>query len=104
MMQPRVNDQGAVIHKYKLPFKYRLLDTVEVPVRHGQLLHLAIQHGAIHVWAVVDPRTSEAPTVFHCAGTGVEIDTSWHHLGTVIDGDYVWHVFSESRRLGTRDA
>lgn len=97
------NDRDAVIHKYRLPFKSDLKDTVEVRVRHGRLLHLAVQHGDIHVWAAVDPRTSEAFTVFHLAGTGAEIDTSWHHMGTVVDGDYVWHIFTESGRL-VRDA
>jgi hypothetical protein len=36
-----------VIHKYRLPFKSDLTDLVEVPVRHGRPLHLAVQHGEI---------------------------------------------------------
>lgn len=42
-----------VIHKYRLPFKSGLVDVVEVPVRVGRLLHVALQHGEIHAWAAV---------------------------------------------------
>lgn len=92
----------VVIHKYCLPFKSRIVDIVEVPVRSGRLLHLAVQHGEIHVWAAVDHTDHETSTIFHLVGTGGLADTSWHHLGSVIDGDYVWHIFSETARLVTR--
>lgn len=84
-----------VIHKYRMPFKSELLDAVDIPVREGDLLHLAIQHGDIHVWAAVDPTTEPITARFHLRGTGSTVDPAWYHLGTVLDGDYVWHVFSE---------
>jgi hypothetical protein len=97
-------DLDAVIHKYCLPFLTQRTDHVEVPIRNGKLLHVAVQHGDIHLWAAVDPRDTESHAVFRLAGTGTMVDTSWHHLGTVLLGDYVWHVFSELRRLKVRDA
>lgn len=88
-----------VIHKYRLPFKSEMVDRVEVPVRRGRPLHLAVQHGEIHLWAAVDPAGSEVPTEFRLVGTGGKVELDWHHLGTVLDGDYVWHIFSASQRL-----
>jgi hypothetical protein len=86
---------ALVIHKYRLPFKSERSDVVEVPVRVGRLLHVALQHGEIHAWAAVDPGWPEVAHRFRLAGTGAPIDPSWHHLGTVLDGAYVWHIFSE---------
>lgn len=91
-------DLDAVIHKYRLPFLTQGA-VVEVPIRNGRLLHLAVQHDEIHLWVAVDPNDRESHAVFRLVGTGGMIDTSWHHLGTVQHGDFVWHVFSDLNRL-----
>jgi hypothetical protein len=84
-----------VIHKYRLPFHDGLHDLVEVPVRSGGFMHVAMQDGEVHVWAAVDPRAPEQLTRFRLVGTGSTVDLSWHHLGTVMDGPYVWHIYTE---------
>jgi hypothetical protein len=86
--------EQLVIHKYRLPFKSELAEVVEVTVRVGKLLHLAIQHDDVHVWAAVDPARPEVAARFRLVGTGSPVDPSWH-LGTVLDSGYVWHIFSE---------
>ena len=90
-----------VIHKYRLPFKSELKDVVDVEVRPGDHLHLALQGGDIHAWAAVDPDRELVTARFRLVGTGGRVDPVWHHLGTVLDGGYVWHVFCEHtwRRL-----
>jgi hypothetical protein len=91
-------DLDAVIHKYRLPFLTDNSDLVEIRVRDGKLLHLAVQHGDIHVWAAVDPTDPGHHACFRLAGTGAMVDPSWRHLGTVMHAEYVWHVFSERSR------
>lgn len=93
-----------VIHKYRLPFLETGLSVVDVPVRVGGLMHLAMQHGEVHVWAAVDPKSRETLTRFHLVGTGGAVDPSWRHLGTVMDGGFVWHVFSSTVTAITRQA
>lgn len=88
--------QTLVIHKYRLPFMETGIAAVDVPVRVGGLMHLAMQHGEVHVWAAVDPNAREVLTRFHLVGTGGAVDLSWYHLGTVMDNGFVWHVFTEA--------
>lgn len=91
---------NQVIHKYRLPFYSDSTDTVAVSVRVGELMHLAMQDGDVHVWAAVDPAAPKVPAQFRLVATGSTVDPSWCHLGTVLDRGYVWHVFAESDALG----
>lgn len=93
------SEMDAVIHEYRLPFRTELGNSTKIDVFSGRLLHLALQHGEIHLWAAVDAHRGPTPMVFHLVGTGGRVNSAWHHLGSVLAGAAAFHVFSESRTI-----
>lgn len=60
----------------------------------AQVLTLAVQHGRIFAWIMVDPDAEVRPWVFEIYGTGHAIPEGQRmFLGTVFQNQFVWHVF-----------
>jgi hypothetical protein len=53
---------------------------------------VAIQHGWIKLWTVVDNEAMRVDRTFYIAATG-ELLPMGHYIGTVHDKALVWHVF-----------
>lgn len=88
---------------YKAVYKYALQTvgrfTIDVPM-DARFLHVAVQHGRIQLWALVDPSAPIEKRAIAVVHTGsVVLPPGAGYLGTVITdgGDYVRHVFD----LGT---
>jgi hypothetical protein len=70
---------------------------IGVPVR-SRCVHVAIQHGVITMWRLVeDPNTEMTDRRFVIRGTGHPVEEQAMHLGTVLDGAFVWHLFEVFR-------
>lgn len=77
-------------------FQLRLGDQDIISMPKGaRLLHVAMQHHSLCVWALVDPVAPLVRRGFRIAGTGHPIDGNdcKNHVSTVFDGPFVWHVF-----------
>lgn len=81
-------------------FKYTLaitdLQMVAMPI-DAEILSVQDQHGALTLWAIVDPSAPVVATAFAVYGTGhpMYADREHRHVGTVQmhEGSLVWHVF-----------
>lgn len=60
-------------------------------------LSVAMQHGELQMWAMVDPSASaKRVIVVTVYGTGHPMpDKPGIFVGSVQDGPYVWHVFAQ---------
>jgi hypothetical protein len=84
------------IYKYELA----LGDRVTIPMPVGaRPLSVAIQHGRMCLWAMVNTERPKDLATFHVYGTGHSIDADdaprLVHVATVLDSVFVWHVFWE---------
>lgn len=80
-------------------FRLALTDRQDVVMPTGAIpLCAQMQHGAITVWASVDPRSELEPRRFVIVGTGNEGPPfdGLTYLSTVQDRQFVWHVFYQS--------
>lgn len=78
-----------VIHKYELHAGETVLQLPEA----ADPVHLAIQHGKLCLWAMLDPLATRVSRRFLVCATGEAIPSSTSYLGTVLESVYVWHVF-----------
>lgn len=81
------------VYKYTLHPAGRF--TIDVPV-DARFLHVAVQHGRIQLWALVDPSAPVERRSIAVVHTGsIVIPPGAGYLGTVITdgGNYVRHVF-----------
>lgn len=96
------------ILKYKLPFLWDNTGIVNIEMpQTSSPLHVALQNGEIHVWALVADSGKKRTERFRMYGTGQPIEgvnalglivgSVPRYLGTVHQGDLVWHVFHEPR-------
>lgn len=101
----------ARVFKYRLPFLSDNTDVVNVDMpQPATVLHVALQCGEIHVWALVDTSGKSRPERFRMYATGQTVDgfnvlgllmdAMPRYVGTVHQGDLVWHVFHEPRADG----
>lgn len=79
-------------------WKYTL-DLIDGPQRldmprNPNIVHVAMQHGRLCLWAHVDPRMDKRPVYFEVHGTGHPIAGAAYHVGIAFQGALVWHVFS----------
>ena len=82
------------IHKQQL----KLVDRQELTMPAGAVIvNVAMQHGAITVWYVCDPKAGPDVRTFLVVGTGWDFDledADPKHVATVLtDNEFVWHVF-----------
>lgn len=81
----------------KTIYKYALGSTGLINVfmpDYAQPLHVGMQNGVPHVWALVDEAMPIRPRRFLVVGTGWDITTSLPYIGTAHnDSGLVWHVF-----------
>jgi hypothetical protein len=80
-------------------FKYplQISDGIqEVPLTAGATVQaVALQGGAIAMWAMVNSGLAIEPRRFVVVGTGRELPADMHlnrYVGMVQQGPYVWHV------------
>jgi hypothetical protein len=70
--------------------------SVEMP-KGARVLSVAMQHGDMQMWALVDPRSPKERRQFAVFATGVEIfdDYVGHFVGTFLlyGGTLVFHLF-----------
>lgn len=101
----------ARIYKYKLPFLSGNTDVVNIDMhKDASPIHVALQCGEIHVWALANASASTRPERFRMYATGEPIQNvnvlgmlmgaTPCYVGTVHQGDLVWHVFHEPRAEG----
>ena len=101
----------ARIFKYKLPFLSGNTDVVNIDMhKNATPIHVALQCGEIHVWALVNAAANKRPERFRMYATGQPIQNvnvlgmlmgaTPRYVGTVHQGDLVWHVFHEPRADG----
>lgn len=79
-------------------FPLRVADTQQVSVPRGaQILSAQVQHGALCLWALVEPDEPREDRTIVIVGTGNQapIMTRLRHIGTaqMAGGSLVWHVF-----------
>lgn len=80
------------VFKYPLPAG-TMTTKVRMP-RGAELLHVAMQHGDVTVWALVDDDNSRVNRRITVIGTGWDVEEgSGKFVGTAFDGAFVWHVF-----------
>ena len=82
------------IYKYPLEFCLGQKQTIDLP-EGAKILHADNQHGALCLWALIDPKVTETE-VFEIwvHGTGYEIvDDHLSHINTVMCGALVFHIF-----------
>lgn len=80
-------------------------DTVVVGMpEHAIPLSVAEQHGALCLWAEVDPDAPVAPREFHVRGTGHSLrGNEGKYIGTVVmEYGLVWHVYDEALKARER--
>lgn len=80
---------------WKYPLKGTGEQTIEMP-SGSRILHIAMQHNRVRLWALVDPEMPMVGRVLRIYGTGHEMpDVPGFYWGTfmVDDGDFVFHVF-----------
>lgn len=67
---------------------------VEVPIIF-KVVHFAEQHGALCMWALLNPDSPKEDGIFRIYGTGQDIPEDCAHEGTCFQrgGDLVWHLF-----------
>lgn len=83
---------STTIYKYTLP----RMAVIELPLPEGaEILHFAVQHGALTIWARVDPSLPDTLRIFAICGTGQGVPTKadGRYIGTCFDGEFVWHLF-----------
>jgi hypothetical protein len=81
------------IWKFPMP-----LDGATVEMNAGaEVLHVALQHGQLCLWALTDTEGPQERRRFITYGTGhpVPSDLRLSHVGTVLTdgGRFVWHIF-----------
>lgn len=85
-----------MIWKFPLPIDDEV--SVKMP-RDARVLSVAVQEGAVVVWAVVNPLHRTVSRRFRIVGTGHPFNdlAEWQFVGTVQThgGALVWHVFVE---------
>lgn len=86
----------SVIYKYQLALVDRQF--VEMPAG-SHILSVTEQHGALCLWALVDPSSPPEERVIVIAGTGGPAPDVLPFIGTVLmaAGNLVWHVFGDCR-------
>lgn len=75
-------------------FKYKIDNTVELPIGH-RIIMTAKQDGVWNVWVEFDTK-NESNTVkvaFNTFGTGHRISKEWVHLHSYIERPFVWHIY-----------
>jgi len=82
---------NRTIWKYTLPIQDSV--ALEMP-SSSQCLCVAVQNGALCLWALVTPGTARVKRLIKIYGTGLP-GPSFHesYVGTVQLGPFVWHVF-----------
>ena len=83
------------VWKYQLP----LMDEITIHMPSGaKPLHIATQHDAPCMWALVDPAQPIAPHHFVMLGTGHDIDAVGAYVGSFLaqNDRLVLHVFYAS--------
>lgn len=86
------------LHVYKYPFNMTGEQTeFELPIG-AKLLHVAAQHNAFHLWALVDDDTILETRVVRIVGTGHDIPYAparLAYLNTIMigEGRFVFHAF-----------
>lgn len=83
------------IWKYELGLQDH--QTLQLP-EGAQLLHVGNQHGALCLWALVDPDAKVIDRRIYVVGTGHKLPTACklaRYIGTamMLGGTLVWHVF-----------
>lgn len=96
---------AEVVFKYPLDLRKALENglRVTVPMPLGaKVIHVALQHGQITMWAQVTLGNVMRDRVYAIVGTGHgEVPANSVHVGTVQmlsdNGDeYVWHIYEET--------
>lgn len=80
---------------WKFSFRLKPEATFSMP-KGAEIIHVAEQHGDVHLWAIVDDAKTAEERKFFLIGTGHPLpDVKLSHLGTalVYHGDLVLHVF-----------
>lgn len=82
------------IWKYVLPTQVE--STLNMPAG-AKIIHCNTQHGAICLWAEVNPAAAEdEKRTFQIVGTGFqELTRDMEYLGTVMteNKNFVWHIY-----------
>lgn len=82
--------------KYRLPFLVGTTSIIDIDMpADAALLHVAVQHDEIHLWALADDTRQTRTERFRMYGTGQQVEGSHRYLGTVHHEGFVWHVFHE---------
>lgn len=58
-----------------------------------KIVHVAMQHGHICLWGIVDTNKLQIERRFIVLGTGHPLLNDLTYVGTVLDGQFAWHVF-----------
>jgi hypothetical protein len=82
---------AETIWKFALPPDFL---PVSMP-RGSQLLYVAEQHGALCLWAQVDPTAAMVPRRIYIVGTGHDVPGAAAYVGSALlqDGMFVFHVY-----------
>ena len=81
------------VYKYQLGAGPTVID---MP-RGAKALHVAMQGGALMLWALVDLDEPKESRTFDVYGTGNATPLDRRYVGTVLNGQWVWHVFERER-------
>lgn len=80
-------------------FNLDITDRVEISMPKGAVrLSVALQHGRLALWALVDINAEITPRYFRIFGTGHPVEGDYlNFIGTVLTdgGSLVWHVFED---------
>ncbi len=71
------------------------VQAIEMPTG-AKIVHVAVQGGAVCLWAQVNPQAVTERRLISVYGTGQEMpDDPGHHVGTFLlsGGQYVFHVY-----------
>lgn len=84
-----------VIYKYKLALNVY----TRIPLqRSAKIVKVAMQHGDLTMWVLLDNDDSELAFRRFCVvGTDTHFSRDHEYVDTVFDGAFVWHVLEEVR-------
>lgn len=79
------------ILKYQHSGELETEEAITVP-SIANIVHVAMQHGKVTFWAVVETESEPIVRRFMIAGTGWELPAGVKYIGTAYDGPFVWHL------------
>lgn len=83
---------------WKFPLAITDVQSVAMP-RGARILAVDEQHGALTLWAEVDPSQPKVTRIIHIIGTGNPMpEHLGDYLGTAVIDPFVWHVYEDGAR------